>query len=62
MDIVILQDIKLIQRNPLESYTVINENQKGKLRKKSYSPLQKKRIKYFSPKERKSYMQETIKH
>ena len=36
------QDIKLIPRNPLHSYTLIIKNQKEKLRKESHSPLQQK--------------------
>ena len=35
-----LQDIKLIHRNPLHSYTLTMRKQKEKLRKQSHSPLQ----------------------
>ena len=34
-----LQDIKLIHRNPLHSYTVTMRKQKEKLRKQFHSPL-----------------------
>ena len=37
-----LQDIKLIHRNPLHSYTLTMRKQKEKLRKQFHSPLQKK--------------------
>ena len=39
MNIVNLQDIKLIHRNPLHSYTLTMRKQKDKLRKQSHSPL-----------------------
>ena len=47
MNIVKLQDIKLIHRNPLHSDTLTMRKQKEKLRKQSHSPLQQKRIKYL---------------
>ena len=37
-----LQDVKLIQRNPLHSYTLTMRKQKEKLRKQYHSPLQQK--------------------
>ena len=40
------QDIKLIHRNPLDSYTIITKYQKEKLRKGSHSSA-RKRIKYL---------------
>ena len=40
MNIVNLQDIKLIHGNPLHSYTLTIRKQKEKLRKQSNSPLQ----------------------
>ena len=46
MNIVQLQDIKFIQRNPLHFYTLTMKNQKEKLRKQSCSSLQWKRAKY----------------
>ena len=42
MNIVKLQDIKLIHGNPLDFYTLTKKNQKEKLRKQSHS-TQKKR-------------------
>ena len=42
MNIVKLQDIKLIHRNPLHSYTLTMKKQKVKLMKQSHSPLQQK--------------------
>ena len=42
MNIVKLQDIKLIHRNLLHSYTLTMKNQKDKLRTHSHSPLQQK--------------------
>jgi len=36
------QDTKSIYRNPLYSYTLAMKNQKDKLKKQSYSPLQQK--------------------
>ena len=47
MNTVGLQDIKLILRNPLHSYTLTMRKQKEKLRKQFYSPLKLKKIKYF---------------
>ena len=35
-----LQDIKLTQRNPLHSYTLMMRRQKEKLKKRFHSPLQ----------------------
>ena len=61
-----LQDIKLIHRNPLQSYTLNNEKSEREIKETIPFTIakkkKKKRIKYFSPKETKSYMQETIKH
>ena len=37
-----LQDIKLMHRNPLHSYTLTMRKQKEKLRKQAHSPLQQK--------------------
>ena len=45
MNIVKLQDIKLIQRNPLHSYILTMRKQK--LRKQSHSPLQQQQQKYL---------------
>ena len=42
MNIVKLQDIKLIQRNPLHSYTLTVKKRKEKFRQQSHSPLQQK--------------------
>ena len=42
MNTVKSQDIKLIHRNPLQSYTLTMKNQKEKLRKQSHSPVQQK--------------------
>ena len=42
INIVKSQDIKLIHRNPLHSYILMMQNQKVKLRKQSYAPLQQK--------------------
>ena len=39
LELVKLQDIKLIHRNPLHSYTLTMKTQKEKLRKWSHSPL-----------------------
>ena len=41
-ELVKLQDIKLIHRNPLHSYTLTMRKQKEKLRKQYHSPLQQK--------------------
>ena len=41
MNIVKLQDIKLIHRNPLHSF-IIMKNQKEKLKKQFHLPLQQK--------------------
>ena len=40
MNVVKFQDIKLIHRNPLHSYTLTMRKQKEKLRKQFHSPLQ----------------------
>ena len=42
MNIVKFQDIKLIHRNLLHSYTPTMKDQKEKLRKQSHLPLQQK--------------------
>ena len=42
MNIVKLQDIKLMHRSPLYFYTLTMKKQKEKLRKQSHSPLQQK--------------------
>ena len=42
LELINLQDIKLIHRNPLHSYTLTMRKQKEKLRKQSHSPLQQK--------------------
>ena len=42
MNIVKLQDIKLVHRNPLHSYTPTVEKQEVKLRKQPHSPWQQK--------------------
>ena len=42
MNIVKLQDIKLMHTNPLHSYTLTMEKQKDELRKQSHPPLQQK--------------------
>ena len=47
MNLVKLQDTKLMHRSLLHSYTLTTKNQKEKLRKFSHSPLQQKRIKYL---------------
>ena len=64
MSIVKLQDIKLIHRNPLHSYTLTMRKQKEKLRKQSHSPLQQKRTKYLGmnlPRETKNLYIESYK-
>ena len=43
MNIVKLQDIKLMSGNPLHSYTLTMKKQKEKLRKQLHSPLQRKK-------------------
>ena len=43
MNTVKLQDVKLIYRNPLHSYTLTMKNKKEKLRKESQSPLQQQK-------------------
>ena len=40
LELINLQDIKLIHRNPLHSYTLTMRKQKEKLRKQFHSPLQ----------------------
>ena len=47
MNLVKLQDTKLMHRNLLHSYTLTIKDQKEKLRKHSHPPLQKKGIKYL---------------
>jgi len=42
MNIVKLQDVKLIQRNPLHSDILTMRKQKDKSRKQSHSPLRQK--------------------
>ena len=42
MNIVELQDIKLMHRNPFNFYTITMRKQKDNLRKQSHSPLQQK--------------------
>ena len=63
MNRVILQDIKLTHRNPLDSYTLTMRKQKEKLRKQYHSPLQQ-RIRYlgiYLPKETKDLYMENYK-
>ena len=47
MNTVRLQDIKLILRNPLYSYTLTMRKQKEKLRKQFHFTIVTKRIKYL---------------
>ena len=47
MNIVRLQDIKLIHRNPMHSYTLTMRKQKEKLREKIPFTIVMKRIKYL---------------
>ena len=47
MNLVKVEDTKLIHRNPLHSYMLTTKKQKEKLRKQSHSLLQTKRIKYL---------------
>ena len=64
MNLVNLQDTKLMHRNLLHSYTLTTKNQKEKLRKQSHLPAQKKRIKYLGinlPKEAKDLYSEYYK-
>ena len=62
MNTVKLQDVKLIYRNPLCSYTLTMRKQKEKLRKQSHSPLQwKKNLGINLPKERKDLYIENYK-
>ena len=64
MNIVRLQDIKLIHRNPLHSYTLTMRKQKEKLRKKIPFTIVMKRIKYLGinlPKETKDLYIENYK-
>ena len=64
MNLVKLQDTKLMHRNLSHSYTLTTKDQKEKLRKQSHSPLQKKRIKYLGinlPKEAKDLYSENYK-
>ena len=44
MNTVKSEDIKLIYRNPVHSYTLTMKNQKEKLRKQSHSPLQQEEL------------------
>ena len=63
MNIVKLQDIKLIYRNPLHSYTLTMRKQKEKLRKIPFTIVMK-RIKYLGtnlPKETKDLYIENYK-
>ena len=63
MNIVKLQDIKLICRNPLHSYTLTMRKQKEKLRKQFHSPLQRKNkiLRNNLPKETKDLYTENYK-
>ena len=64
MNIIKLQDIKLIQRNPLHSYTLTIRKQKEKLREKIPFTIATKRIKYlgiYLPKETKDLYIENYK-
>ena len=63
MNLVKLQDTKLMHRNLLHSYTLTMEDQKEKLRQQYHSPLQQK-IKYLGinlPKEVKDLYSENYK-
>ena len=65
MNIVKFQDIKLIHRNCLHSYTHTMRKQKKKLRKKIPFTIAMKRIKYLGinlPKETQDLLQKTKKH
>ena len=46
MNLVKLQDTKLMHRNLLNSYILTTKDQKEKLRKQSHSPLQQQQQKY----------------
>ena len=64
MNIVKWQDIELIHRNPLHSYTLTMRKQKGKLKKTIPFTIAMKRIKYLGinlPKERKDLYIENYK-
>ena len=55
MNTVKSQDINIIHRNALYSYTLTVKNQKEKLRKQSHSPLQQKGKKKKKPKNKPTY-------
>ena len=66
MNIVNLKDIKLIYRNPLNSYTLTMRKQKEKLRKQFHSALWKKKkeqntYQYIYLKKQKIYKKKIIK-
>ena len=64
MNLAKLQDTKSMHRNHLHFYIVTMKDQKEKLRNKSHSPLQQKRIKYLEinlPKETKELYTENYK-
>ena len=64
MNLVKLQDTKLMHRNHLHSYTRRVKDQKEKLRTQSHSPLHQKKIKYLGinlPKEVKDLYSENYK-
>ena len=64
MNLVKLQDTKLMHRNLLLSYTLMMKNLKEGLRKHCHLPLQTKRIKYLGinlPKETKDLYAENYK-
>ena len=61
MNIVKLQDTKLIHRNPLHSYTLTTKDQKD-LRKQSHLALQQKEIPANKPKKAKELYSENIRH
>ena len=61
MNTVKSQDIKLIHRNPLHSYTLTMKNQKEKLRKQSHSVQQKEYLGINQPKETKDLYAENYK-
>ena len=64
MNLVKLQDTKLMHRNLWHSYTLTTKDQKEKLRKQSHLPLQQKEKKYLGinlPKEAKHFYSENYK-
>ena len=64
MNLVKLQDTKLMHRNLLHSYTLMMKNLKVELRKHSHLPLQQKKIKYLGinlPRETKDLYAENYK-